>query len=155
MDVAGKTVARIEVGPASHDGPQDDIVLVHFTDGTALSVRGSSYEEVGQSVCLLASDEVRRSQRAAMGWRERERLRRLRRAEWLAASCEERGRRRSEERARMHPLERGIRDDFERMGNLITPTRYRMLCEVCHEPACENTRIVPATLDLSSRTMIV
>lgn len=102
----GKTIARIEMQPTDpeYGYARDDTVLIHFTDGTALKIAGSSYEEVSQDVESLTREEIAAWTRAAMGRREQERLSTLRRQEWLAISCEERAERRAKEQADRGPF---------------------------------------------------
>lgn len=160
MTPVGKTVARIEESPTRQGGYQsDDTVLIHFTDGTALSIAGSSYEEVSQSVRPLDSSEVREWAAAAQGRRERDRLRRLKRAEHLAASCDERARRRQARRAATKDaLIPGVLEDLLVTDMMLDAARWsgglyiekadldktiKGPCERCGERQCENAPDIP------------
>lgn len=142
----GKTVARIEESPTRPGSEQsDDTVLIHFTDGTALVVAGSSYEEVSQSVGLLDYAETRKWAAAAAGRREAERLSRLRREEHLAVSCQERARRREARRAEQKDwlfsegMENWLINDILRTPSLIGGDRtIHLPCETCGERQCPN-----------------
>lgn len=155
-EAIGKTVARVEIGTTDpkYGWEREDTVLIHFTDGTALSVTGSSHEEVSQYAGMIGPEEIRAYARAAQGRRERERQQRLQRAAWMALPCEERGRQRAEREAKMGWLERGMLGWLgDGHGYLLTPSRYRVLCPVCREAACENTETVPATIDVGRMTI--
>lgn len=131
-DPVGKTIKRIEEA-------DEDRLLIHFTDGTALSVSGSSYEEVSLSYGMLDSAEVRRHQREQQGRREQERVRRLNRAGWMALSCEERAAKRPKDDGNwILPLylEDAIIEDFNR--SFGTRTTLRKRCVKCGERECPN-----------------
>lgn len=154
MDATGKTVARIEEQPTGEDGRrEDETVLIHFTDGTALKIEGGSYEAVSQSVDLLDRAEVNEWQRRAMGRRETERLERLQRQEWLSISCEERGERKRAREAKMSPIARVMRDEWGGAMVDMMLAQSRLLygvdekqqivkaCENCGERECPNATV--------------
>lgn len=129
MEIAaiGKTVARIEESPTDpkyHYG-RDDTILIHFTDGTALLVSGSSYEEVSLYDNDLTAEEVRQWQRAAQGRREAERLTRLERSAWDALSDEERAAKLAARRAKMHPFAREMEDTLGGLAHDLAPAMNR------------------------------
>jgi hypothetical protein len=159
MDAIGKTVKRIEEGPTGEYGyVEHDTVVIHFTDGTALKVEGSSYEDVSQSVTVLGRREVNALAHAAQGRRETARIDRLKRQEWLSISCEERGERKRAREAKMSPIAMVMRDTF--MGAIADQIhasnrmffgdrperRVRQPCENCAECLCPNApvKIIPA-----------
>lgn len=88
----GKTVARIEEKPPSELGgsPDPSTVLIHFTDGTALEIQSSSYEEADQCVSTLSADEIARRQALGRSYQHRQERRASKRREWMALTCEER-----------------------------------------------------------------
>lgn len=154
----GKTIARIDESPRDpeYGGEDHGTVLIYFTDGTALKIEGSSYEEVSQHLEPLSQADVRRRNAQVQGQREQARLDRLRRQEWLSVSCDERVRR----RAARKPSKFGLLMDETMADSMIDlmlsqrrmfygesePLTVRTPCPRCRERACENagTKTYPA-----------
>lgn len=146
-EYAGRVVARVDDRPPDPDRgyPRDDMVVIHFTDGSALEVQGSSYEEVSQSCALLSPADVRRRAQVAAGRREEKRLERLQRDEWRAISCDERAARNAAKPS--DPLRDAIESLWINTSMLTLGERkVRERCPRCRERFCENApvRVIPA-----------
>lgn len=109
-NVTGKTIARIQTDPTDQFGQDSDWLLIHFTDGTALRVSGSSYEEVSLGYDFVDRDFVRTEARMAQGHREKERVVRLKREEWSALTNDERAERIRIRRSKMTPIQLMMED---------------------------------------------
>jgi hypothetical protein len=153
MDFAGKIVARIEESPADpkYGTHSDDTLLIHFTDGTALRVEGSSYEEVSLSFGAESRVDIMARQRAAAGQREKKRLARLQREEWLSISCDERAARKAKARDKASSdtlVSLELREAMESLyidhGRMLYgqgPRAIRQRCPNCGERQCENAPV--------------
>lgn len=150
MSVLGKTIARIDENPRDPDygGEDHGSVILYFTDGTALHIEGHSYESVDLSLEPLSGADVRARNAQVQGQRERARLGRLKRQEWMAVSCEERQRRRVATEATRGPfalmMGKAMQDNYT--DAMLASCRQvygasravRLPCENCGERACEN-----------------
>jgi hypothetical protein len=147
-----KTIAWIDETPSSpeHVGEARGTLLIHFTDGSALKIEGYSHEEVDLGVEPLSSEEVRRRNAAVQGQREKARLGRLQRQEWLSVSCDERKRRRDARRAAQSPwallmdVEAAMLDNIFASSRMLHgggPRTVRLRCPRCGERQCENAPV--------------
>jgi hypothetical protein len=143
----GKTIAWIDESPRDPDygGEDRGTIIIHFTDGGALKVEGWSHEGVDMNLEELSSEDVRRRSLAVQGQREKARLGRLKRQEWLSVSCDERKRRNAAQDKRGSFLLSDVYLDA--YSDMIIaanrqlygqPVKVRMICRNCGERSCEN-----------------
>jgi hypothetical protein len=164
-DIHGKIVERLETRPADPDSgyPRDDALILHFTDGTALEIVGSSYEECSlNSNTLTPSDLLARESKRAE--HEAEQAKRAQeRADWLALTCEERTARRPTDSAYLmtgsvyHSMALGLLK--QQNPFMDEPERtIKHPCTHCGETECPNARTetIPASPGLDwGKTKII
>jgi hypothetical protein len=150
----GKTIAWIDESPRDpeYGGEDSGTLLIHFTDGSALKIEGFSHEDVDLGVEPLTSEEVRRRNVKVQGQREKARLGRLQRQEWLSVSCDERKRRRDARRAKSSSMSLLMNDEIADalFDNMLASSRMlygsgsrtvRLRCPRCGERQCENAPV--------------
>lgn len=159
----GRTIARIEESPTDpkYGDTRDDTLLIHFTDGTALRVEGHSHEDVSLSFEIESPRELCARRNAAVGRREKARLRRLQREEWLSITCDERAERKARYEARLSAEGRGLRNIVSAemhdalLDMYVSSNRMlwgdaervvRLRCKNCGDRQCPNapTKTLPA-----------
>ena len=155
----GKTIARVIERPTDreHGYERDDTLLIVFTDGTALEVSGSSYEEVSLGWAERTAEDVRAYEQAAAGRREAERVKRLEAEALRAMTCEERTERKRAREERMGAEGRAFANFEQSMlldmmrdanrtlfgvGDDLDKT-IKGFCPNCGAQYCENAPDVP------------
>lgn len=150
MNPLGKTIARLQQdAPDPESGrPSEERLLIHFTDGTALEIVASSYEEATIDTQTLSRDNVLEREHLHREHEKAEAEKAQKRKEWLALSCDERA---AQAPKRSHPffwLEAAMEDSILEQALLASasasasPAReIKLRCPTCGERECPNAPV--------------
>jgi len=153
--IDGKTISSIqENAPNPHTGrPGQSIMLLHFTDGTALGINGGGDDcDDWISHELLTSEQVHKRAQLAQKHKDDLAEQTRKREAWMALTCEQRAQRQPKPSTDNLLLdEQWRRYALEDLARSVGSTQVNLPCTKCGETQCSNapTRQLKPTVRLT------